>query len=101
MACVPTEPVEPTSETVFTATGSGAGEVQELDEVVRRGQHEEQGVEAVEHPTVAGEDAARVLEAEVALHHRLAQVAERADDRRYDGEEDGAAEAPRVDPTDE
>ena len=50
-------------------------------EVVGRRQGEEDRVEAVEEPAVAGQERAEVLEAEVALHHRLGEVAERSGDR--------------------
>src|SRR3546814_5667689 len=60
-----------------------AGEDDALEEEVPKrreepdgGEHEEQGVEAVEEAAVAGEDRAHVLDAEVALHEGLARSEE-------------------------
>ena len=67
------------------------------DQVVDRGQAEQHRVEAVEHTAVTGEERAEVLEAEVALEHRLHEVAERGEDRHDDAEQQAVAErVPRV-----
>ena len=64
---------------------------QRAGEVVDGRQAEQDGVEAVEDPAVAGQERAEVLDAEVALEHRLAEVAERRDDRHDDAERAGAS----------
>src|SRR3546814_19757673 len=68
-----------------------AGEDDALEEEVPKrreepdgGEHEEQGVEAVEEAAVAGEDRAHVLDAEVALHEGLAEVADGGGERDDD-----------------
>ena len=54
--------------------------------VVRDGQREQQAVEAVEEPAVTRQECAEVLDAEVALQHRFAQVAhERGDAEQQAG----------------
>src|SRR3954467_13774517 len=88
-ACVPIDPVEPTRLTVVMSV-----QLQILSEVVRGRQDEEEAVEAVEHPAVAGEDRAHVLDADVALDERLGQVAEGGDAPDDQAEKGGVLEVP-------
>src|SRR4051812_34695110 len=66
--CVPMDPVDPSTATVVI----DGSEDDDACEVVGRRQAEQQGVEAVEQAAVAGEHRTHVLDAEVALEHRLA-----------------------------
>src|SRR5687767_11071953 len=79
--CVPIEPVEPSRTTLVVVVTPRSADLELNGEVEDRGQAEEDRVEAVEDATVAREDGAEVLDAEVALDHRLAEVAERRHDR--------------------
>src|SRR5580704_4980096 len=78
-ACVPIEPEEP----IRLTERISSPEVERLDREVRCGKYEEQAVHPVEHATMPGQDPTHVLDAEVALEQRLAQVA----DRRHDGDD--------------
>src|SRR5580692_7964480 len=95
-ACVPTEPEEP----IRLTERIGSAEVKRLDHEVRGGKHEEEPVEAVEDAAVPRQQAAHVLEPEVPLDHRLAEVAERGDDGDDDPEQQRLADGPRVDEVD-
>src|SRR5581483_3886011 len=72
-AWVPMEPVEPSRLTVRISSP----EVERLDHEVRGGQREEQPVDPVQEATVPRQDARHVLDPQVALDHRLGQVAQR------------------------
>src|ERR1700722_11458459 len=74
-ACVPIEPVEPNRLTV----GIRSPEVECFDDEVGGRQYEEQTVEAVEDAAVSRHQPAHVLQTQMPLDHRLAQVAERGD----------------------
>ena len=63
------------------------------NQVVDRGQAEQHGVEPVEHPPVAGEQRAEILQAEVALEHRLAEIAEWGEDGNDEAEQQSVGEA--------
>src|SRR6204780_1529492 len=97
-AWVPTDPVEPIRLTVRTRVSSP--EVQRLDHEVRGGHDEEQPVDPVQDAAVAGQQPSHVLETQVALDHRLAQVAQRGDDRHHYAVERGLAQRPRMDEVD-
>ena len=56
-------------------------------------QHEQEGVEAVEHATVARQDRSHVLDAEVALDDRLAEVADRGEQGAEQAEVEGLGDA--------
>src|SRR5581483_11194017 len=90
-AWVPMDPVEPTNATEVTS-----GELQQPQQVIRGRCHEQEAVDAVEYPAVAGKHAAHVLHAEVALHHRLAQVAERCSHAHDGRQPEGPADRPRM-----
>src|SRR5262245_14872956 len=100
-ACVPTDPVEPriTSErierkitlsrpqTPYPGVTRGVRVISEqdqpqVDEGGRR--HEQHRIDPVHHPAVARQDAAHVLDAQVALDQGLSQVAERREQRHHD-----------------
>src|SRR3954466_13173752 len=94
-ACVPIDPVDPRTATptlpapvIVTPSGDAEGH----DQVVDRGEAEEDRVEAVEHAAVTGQDRAEVLETEVALEHRLHEVAERREDRHHQAEQEAVAQ---------
>src|SRR5262245_3294328 len=108
-AWVPTEPVEPRITTP-RVTGSVYGreperrlsvELELQREVVRDRQTEQQRVEPVEHAAVAGQQCTEVLEAEVALQHRLAQIADERADRNEHAEYCALARRPRADLADQ
>ncbi|TFV58794.1 DUF952 domain-containing protein [Geodermatophilus sp. DF01-2] len=74
--------------------GSGSGRRDHREQQVgdgRRGQH---GVQPVHDPAVAGQQVPHVLEAEVALDQRLAEVARGRADRERGAEEDAAPPRP-------
>src|SRR5277367_230679 len=75
-AWVPTDPVEPIRLTVRTKVSSP--EVHRLDHEIRGGHDEQQSVDTVQDAAVAGQQTSHVLEPQVALDHRLAQVTERS-----------------------
>src|SRR5204863_8504151 len=56
---------------------------------LRRGEGER--VQAIEHPAMAAEEAARVLDVHVALQQRLEQVADGRRDRDHEAEDDRLA----------
>ena len=60
------------------ACRSSPGPEQRVGDVVADDDREQGGVEAVQHSPVLAEEAARVLDLEIALDHRLEQVTERA-----------------------
>src|SRR5262249_24230038 len=62
------------------------------DQVEDGGQAEQHRVEAVEHAAVPGQQRAQVLEPEVALQHRLAEVTERGEGRDDEAEQQAVAE---------
>src|SRR6516164_1245642 len=95
-AWVPTEPVEP----IRLTERIGSAEVKRFDHEVRGGEDEEEAVEAVEHAAVPGQQPPHILQAEVALDHRLAEVAERRHDGDDDAVEQRLAHRPRVDEMD-
>src|SRR5580704_4094581 len=95
-ACVPTEPEEP----IRLTERIGSAEVKRFDHEVRGGQDEEEAVEAIEDAPVPGQQPAHVLEAEVPLDHRLAQVTERRHDGDDNAVEQRLAHGPRVDEVD-
>ena len=64
--------------------------------VVRHGQDEQEGVEAVEHAAVPAHQGAEVLHVEVALEHALGEVAERGEHRDHGGQDQQVARRPRV-----
>ena len=83
-AWVPMDPVEP--RMTISAHGiqvyepprrAPSGYRDRVRRVVADDHRDERGVEAVEHAAVLAEEAAGVLDAQVALDHRLEQVAER------------------------
>ena len=88
---MPIEPVEPRTTTRIGRAHQTSRERD--DQVVDGGQAEQHRVEAVEHAAVPGQERAEVLEPEVALEHRLAQVAERGEDRDHDAEQQAVAES--------
>ena len=59
------------------------------------GSDEEQPVHPVEEPAVARQQPAHVLQPEVALDHRLAQIPERGHDGDHDAEHERLADGPR------
>src|SRR6185312_14807113 len=63
------------------ARGAVVGLLQVNGVDVDPGADEEQGVDPIQHAAVAGDEVARVFDAGGALHERLAEVADRADDR--------------------
>src|SRR5438309_6723931 len=75
----PIDPVAPRRATRFTGPSVGSARslavVKAEHEVIRGGRGEEQRVQTVEHAAVAAEQAARVLHLQVALQHRLEQIA--------------------------
>src|SRR5215831_20915228 len=105
-AWVPTDPVEPRIATCFIRPESSgrASSVHDVQrDVVRGGQGEDEGVESVHDPAVARQDRSEVLDTEVALDHRLDEVADRRHDRDDQTEEEAVAEAallPAVDGVD-
>ncbi len=110
---VPIEPVDPTTATRRSdrrgrrraAAWAGTGRVSwcpsshvgQANEEVGRRQHKEQGVDAVEHPTVSGQEGPHVLHAEIALDHRLDKVATRCHHRDDEAQDEGSAEVPGMD----
>src|ERR1700689_2873537 len=98
-AWVPTDPVEPIRLTVRTRVSSP--EVHRLDHEVRGGHDEEQSVDPVEDAAVAGQQPSHVLEPQVPLDHRLAQVAQGGHDRHHHAVERGLAQRPGVDEVDD
>src|SRR3954471_8586720 len=107
-AWVPTEPVEPRTTTprvIASAYGPRPGsplsaELVDLElerEVIGDRQAEEQRVEAVEDAAVARQQRPEVLDPEVALEHRLAQVADECADRDEHAEHCALARRPRAD----
>src|SRR4051812_19966478 len=63
-------------------SGNASAEHRVVEQQPDRGDGGEQGVEPVHEATVARDDLAHVLDAEVALDHRLAQVAQGGHDDR-------------------
>src|SRR5947199_8075231 len=100
-AWVPTEPVDPRIATCFIRTAS----VHDVQRNVVRGRTgEDERVEAIHDPAVAGQDRTEVLDAKVALDHRLDEVADRCHHRDHETEEQAIAEAtllPAVDRVDD
>src|SRR3954447_11317057 len=104
-AWVPTEPGAPRIATFFIrpvssglfhlacfiGPASSADDVQR--DVIRGGQREDEGVEAVHDPAVTGQDRTEVLDPEVALDHRFDEVTEWRHDRDDDAEQQPVADA--------
>src|SRR5471032_1624237 len=70
--------------------GRFSDQLQRDDEVVREREAEQKGVETVEHAAVTRQQGAEVLQAEVALDHGLAQVAEECPARDQQAEQKAA-----------
>src|SRR5688500_12685919 len=93
---VPMEPVDPTTLTVVMGAPGLETDLEEADQVVGGGEHDEDGVEAVEQATVSRQHRPHVLDAEIALHEGLGEVAERCHDRYHETEGEGTPDVPRV-----
>ncbi len=79
------------SPAVLSGADAAPG-VEEHRHEVRDRQDEQQRIEAVEHATVARQDRSHVLDPEVTLDERLAEVAERGDQRAQQGEDERLAQ---------
>src|SRR3954469_21706085 len=108
-ACVPTEPVDPStttprvmpsgygSEWLGQASARKSEDLELEGEVVGDRKAEQQRVEAVEHAAVAREQGPEVLDAEIALEHRFAEIADERTDRDQHAEQRTSAHRPRID----
>src|SRR5580692_10124423 len=81
-ACVPIDPVDPNrlTERIDSA------EVEGFDHEVRGGEDEEEPVDPIQDAAMARHEPTHVLDPEIALDHRLAQIPERSHDRHHDPE---------------
>src|SRR5687768_15894582 len=106
--CVPIDPVEPATATVVvevTQLTLNDEEVADPGDVPDCGEDEQEGVEAIEQATMAGQQRAHVLDAQVPLQQRLAEIPERGDQRGHqtdlealgDAVERGGADRPERD----
>src|ERR1019366_3082281 len=92
-AWVPIEPVEPNRLTERISSP----EVKCLDHEICGGQDEKEPVHAVQDAPVTWHQTTHVLHAEMALYHRLAEVADRRHHRHHDPQHEGLADRPRMD----
>src|SRR5918999_2599234 len=88
-AWVPMEPVEPRMTTLRMSQGypvrQGKSENHQTCEIPGSRGREQDRVDAIQHPSVAGEETPHVLEAQVTLEGRLHQVAHRSRHRDHQG----------------
>src|SRR5699024_10026164 len=86
----PMEPVDQSTETVITAAGSERPDRDGQPE--HRRKNEQQAVETVEQPTVAGQNRTHVLDAQIPLEQGLGEITERGGGRGPEAEEKNGGE---------
>src|ERR1035441_6636503 len=95
-AWVPIEPVDPSRLTERITSSEMHG----LDHEVRGREDEEEPVNPVEQAAMARHEPSHVLQSEVTLDHRLAQIAQRCHHGHHDPEHEGLADRPGMDEVD-